>query len=390
MLIYHQCGHNFVWNIRSLQDDGAGEGLIVSPVNIEANKISQRIPTGILESSWIDPQFYLPNDSKGKLKTYPFFPVNVLNNFSTGGLGNEAVEIARECLRFQDELNFRYLVVPTRYFGDLPESYLTQLTELFVEPFRQARIDLNLNKPMLLTVIAKQLHLEAGPSRDDLLSWATGFGDVDGIYLVLDSDSRSKQIKDPVFLAGALRFIRALRLNDMEVHVGYCGIEGLLYSIANPTSVTVGSYENLRSFDPLRLETQESGARRRPPRPRVYSGRLLQWVEDVYVGPIRQLMPNWEALFDDSPYKSYLLDPSTVLNFQRSEIYKHYFFIFSQQIAGLPQLAGRAEHVRAHVLSARHLFDEIESANVVLDADSDGSHLTSWLNALAMFEAQPE
>ncbi len=83
MLIYHQCGHNFVWNVQSLQDDGAGEGLIVSPVNVEADKISERIPTGILESSWMDPQFYIPNDSKNKLKTYPFFPGNVLENFDT-------------------------------------------------------------------------------------------------------------------------------------------------------------------------------------------------------------------------------------------------------------------------------------------------------------------
>ena len=134
----------------------------------------------------------------------------------------------------------------------------------------------------------------------------------------------------------------------MEVHVGYCGIEGLLYSVADATSVTVGSYENLRSFSTLRLETQEDKPRRAP-RSRVYSGRLLQWVEDVYLGPFRKLVPDWQLLFDDSPYKEYLLDPSSSLNFQRSEIYKHYFFIFSRQVAALPQLAGRPEHIRAHV-----------------------------------------
>ncbi len=248
MLIYHQCGHNFVWNIQSLQDDGVGDGLIVSPVNIEADKIAERIPAEILESSWMDPQFYLPNDSKNKLKTYPFFPGNVLANFSTSDFENHAVEIARECLRFQNALNLRYLVIPTRYFDDLPDDYLLQLAELFVEPFRQAKLDLHFTKPLLLTVIAKQLHLDAGSSHDELLSWATGFEDVDGIYLVLDSVSRSKQVKNPEFLSGTLRFVRALRSNDMEVHVGYYGIEGLLYSIAGATSVTVGSYENTPVF----------------------------------------------------------------------------------------------------------------------------------------------
>ena len=389
MLIYHQCGHNFVWNVRSLEDDGTGEGLIVSPVNIEADRISNRIPTEILETSWMDPQFYLPNDNKNKLKTYPFFPGNVLENFNTSDFENHAVEIATECLQFQNALNFRYLVIPTRYFDDIPDIYLSQITELFVEPFRQARLDLHLTKPMLLTLIAKRLHLEDGLSRDELLSWATGFGDVDGIYLVLDSGSRSKQIKDAGFLSGTLRFVRALRLNDMEVHVGYCGIEGLLYSIADATSVTVGSYENLRSFSTLRLETQENTPRRGP-RPRVYSGQLLQWVEDIYLEPLRQLVPDWQLLFDDSPYKEYLLNPSSSLNFQRSEIYKHYFFVFSRQIAELPQLAGRGEYIRAQILNAIQFFEQIGAANVFLDADSDGSHLPSWLNALAMFEGQSE
>ena len=389
MLIYHQCGHNFVWNIRSLQDDGAGEGLIVSPVNVEADKIPERIPAQVLETSWMDPQFYLPNDNKNKLKTYPFFPGNVLANFSTTDFEDHAIEIARECLAFQDALNFRYLVIPTRYFDDLPDNYLTQLSELFVEPFRQARLDLHLTKPMLLTVIAKQLHLVAGTSRDELLTWATGAEDVDGIYLVLDNVPGSKQIKDPGFLSDALRFVRALRLNDMEVHVGYCGIEGLLYSVADATSVTVGSYENLRSFSTLRLETQENTPRRGP-RPRVYSGRLLQWIEDVYLEPLRQMVPNWQSLFNDSPYKSYLLNPTTALNFQRSEIYKHYFFTFAQQIAELPQLSGRQEHIRAQILNAIQLFEQINGAGVFLDENSDGSHLPSWLNALGMFEAQPE
>ena len=389
MLTYHQCGHNFVWNLQSLQNDGAGEGLIVSPANVEADKISRRIPAEVRESSWIDPQFYRPNDNKSKLKTYPFFPGNMLENFSTGDFENYAVEIARECLRFQDSLNFRYLVIPTRYFDDLPEDYLTQLAELFVEPFRQARLELHLAKPLLLTVIAKRLHLDVGSARDELLSWMTGFGDVDGIYLILDGGSRAKQIKDAEFLSGALRFIRALRLNDMEVHVGYCGVEGLLYSIADATSVTVGSYENLRSFNIQRFVSQENGTRRGP-RPRVYSGRLLQWIEDIYLGPLRQLVPDWQLLFDDSPYRDYLLDPSSALNPQRAEIYRHYFFSFSRQIRQLPGLGARSAHLRARVRDAMGLFEQIGAANVFLNPDSDGSHLPSWLNALAMFEGRPE
>jgi hypothetical protein len=389
MLIYHQCGHNFIWNIQSLEDDGTGEGLIISPVNVESERIRDRVPEHLLVRSWMDPQFYLPHDSKSKLASYPFFPGNVVDEFTTADFESHALDVARECLNFQHSLGLRYLVTPTRYFEDLPENYLGQLDSIFVEPFLEARHELGLAQPLLLTVIAKPVHIEPGTLRDELLSWATGYQDVAGVYLIFDNNFYSKQIKDPGYLAGALRFVRALRLNDLEVHVGYCGLEGLLLSVADPTSVSVGSYENLRSFETLRLETREPGVRRGP-RPRIYAGRLLQSVEDTYLPPLRELTPNWPDLVDDSPYKDYLLNPSSSLSFQRSEVYKHYFHVFSQQVAALPAVPQRAEHLRELVMEALGLFELIRASGVFLDPDSDHSHLPAWLNALAMFEARPE
>jgi len=389
MLVYHQCGHNFIWNIQSLLEDEAGAGLIISPVNVEADQIRGRIPPELLSNSWIDPQFYLPGDSRSKLATYPFFPANVLEGFSTADYQSRAYEVAKACLTFQNALGLKYLVIPTRYFEDLPDNYLEQLESLCLEPFVKARYELGLTKPLLLTVMAKPLHLESGMPRDELLSWATSYAEVSGIYLILDNNFHSKHIKDPEYLAGALRFVRALILNDLEVHIGYSGLEGLLLSVADPTSVSVGSYENLRSFGVSRFVTREP----RPqlgPRPRVYSGRLLQWIEDTYLPALRKFMPDWENLFDDSPYKEYLLDSEKSLNFQRSELYKHYFLLFSQQVAALPAVQDRARYIKELVMDAMALFDQIEASGVFLDQNSDRSHLPAWLNALAMYERQPE
>jgi hypothetical protein len=280
-------------------------------------------------------------------------------------------------------------VIPTRYFDDLPENYLEQLHSMFVGFFIEARRELGFMRPLILTVIAKPLHIEPGTSRNELLSWATAYEDISGIYLIFDNNFYSKQIKDPGYLAGALRFVRALRQNELEVHLGYSGLEGLLLSVADPTSVSVGSYETLRSFATLRLETREPGVRRGP-RPRIYSGRLLQWIEDTYLPAFRELVPNWRDLIDDSPYKDYLLNPDSALSFQRSEIYKHYFCLFSRQIAALPDVPRRGEYLRDRVRDALGFFERIRASGLFLDSDSDHSHLPAWLNALAMFEAQPE
>ncbi len=101
-------------------------------------------------------------------------------------------------------------------------------------------------------------------------------------------------------------------------------------------------------------------------------------------------MPDWRDYFDDSPYKDYLLDPHSFLSFQRSEIYKHYFFIFSRQIEALPAVPQRAGYLSGRVTEALELFEQIRAARVFLDSDSDYSHLPGWLNAIAMFQEQPE
>lgn len=389
MKIYHQCGHNFIWNLQSYSEDQVGDGFILSPVNIEAIKIRERFSSEMLSKSWIDPQMYLPEDGKGNLSTYPFFPSNVVNPFSTSDFKECAGEVARDCLTFQNSLGLKYHVIPARHYVDLPENYFSQLEALYVEPFLCASDNLGLSTPLLLTLIVKPFQLEKGVSRDEILSWATSFSEISGIYLILENQFSSKMIKDPAYLSGAMRFIKVLRDNDLEVHLGYTGAEGLLYSIPDATSASIGSYENLRSFDISRLMTLEN-EERRGPRPRIYSAKLLQWIVDTSIPALRELMLNWQSLFDYTKYKDYLLDSQTSLNFQRSEIYKHYFLLYSSQIKSLPRVSERPDHIKKLIHNSLALFEQINTSGVFLDSDSDGSHLAPWINAITMFERNPE
>jgi hypothetical protein len=377
-----------VWNIQSYENDSVGAGFIISPVNTKVDDIQRRFDTQKLQNSWFDPQFYLPQDSKSKLETYPFFPGNKLDNFNTSDYIDYSYQVAKECLNFQHEHDFKYLVVPTRYYDDLPEHYIQQMDRLFLDTFVNARKELGFNEPLILTVIAKEIHLELEPGyiRDELLTWVTSESDISGVYLIFDNNFQTKQIKDADYLYKALLFIQALRYNNLEVHIGYSGIEGLLYSIADPTSISVGSYENLRSFNLRRFQTLERRGHRGP-NPRIYSGDLLQWIEDSYLPPFRKLVPDWTTLFNYSPYREYLLDEESELNFNRRELYKHYFYIFSDQIAELPPVNQRPNHIRDVVHGALSRFEFIRENNVFLDANSDGSHLPAWLNALAMYES---
>lgn len=57
--VYHQAGHNTVWNLDSFRQDGAGDGVIIAPRYLEKEKVihqfSQEPDTHIF-----DPQFLYP------------------------------------------------------------------------------------------------------------------------------------------------------------------------------------------------------------------------------------------------------------------------------------------------------------------------------------------
>ena len=80
MKVYHQLGFRYNWNIDSL-NNGVGDGVIFSPVNIEAEKI-QRETLSLRQSSFLDPQVYLLSDAKPTLTSYPYYPGNIKIDFN--------------------------------------------------------------------------------------------------------------------------------------------------------------------------------------------------------------------------------------------------------------------------------------------------------------------
>lgn len=385
MKVYHQTGHNWKWNLESYKDDSVGDGLILSPVNIEAGKV-QALPIQVRKCCFFDPQTYLPKDTKGKLASYDYFPNNIKNGFQTEDFDELAAKLAQKCIDFQATNEFSSIIIPTRHFDELPSDYLQNLTASFVEPFLNYYEHGGLKTPLILTAIVKPIQLTDEEQKSNLLNWITGISQLTGVYLILENNFTSKQIKDASYLAKALEFIHILKLNNLDVHLGYTDTEAFLYSIADPNSVSIGVYENLRSFGITRFKNIEKG-QMRGPNPRIYSGALFQWIDYGYLGAIQKLYSKWENLFEETKYKPLMFAPTFQWHFQKPELYKHYFSVFVNQIAKLPtNISTRTEHVASFIKDARATFNELTDSGIFLDSDSDGSHLSFWLTAISLYK----
>ena len=383
MKVYHQTGFREKWNFESFLK-GIGDGLIFSPINIDSDKLLG-LDTKLKQTGFLDPQLYLLNEAKGTLETYPYFPGNIKPDFTTPDLDDSHIILAQLCIDYQMKNNFDYLVIPTRYYEDNPTTFFIQSTDYFVVPFCDYIKAHGINKKILLSIIVKPIMLSDEEKRNEVLNWITGHQSIDGVYLIFEDNFATKQIKDFNYLFNALKFIRILKENQLEVHLGYNNTEGLLYSIAMPDSVAIGSYENLRSFGIKRFQDIEAGPMRGP-RARLYSSKLLQWMDYQYIEAMRELVPSYEEYFDESEFKPLMFTADYNWQFQKPEPYKHYFFVFNNQIKSLPEnQIERIEVLKSTIRNAIGLFRNIEN-NVLLDEDSDGSHLPTWFNVINAFQ----
>lgn len=385
MKVYHQIGFRHNWNIESF-NDGNGEGLILSPVNMESDKLLA-LPENIRSHSFLDPQMYLLGTEKASNVSYPFFPGNIKAGFSTADLDVATEVIAKECIDYQVQAGLKYVVIPTRYLEMPPTKYLEQMTRGFVVPFLDYKAKNSIEKPFLLTVVVRQSVLVDEASRDEMLNWMTGIQDIAGFYLIFDNNFPTKQIRDFDYLRNALFFIDILKRNQFEVHIGYANTEGLLYSAAMPDSVSMGSYENLRNFRISRFEVAEKN-KMRSPNARLYSSKLLQWIEYNYIQSMRQMIPEYEDLFDATQYRPLMFTPTYQWHFSKPELYKHYFEVFNHQIISLPaDQKERVDNLLAQIIEANERFRHIKES-ILLDDDSGDAHLPIWYNVLNDFKRQ--
>lgn len=389
MKIYHQTGFRYNWNIESFVDDHAGDGLILSPININSDKIT-RLSDSVRQTSWLDPQLYLLKDYKKEMESYEYFPLKIKSNFDTDDFSAHSDEVAGKCLQFQIDNDFEYAVIPMRYLDNIPANYYEQWTTHIVEPFINKYNQMGTSKKLLITVIVKQIQLQDKTYRNELLNFLTSIEELSGVYLIFEHNFTSKQIKDTQYLYDALLFIHYLKMNSLEVHIGYANTEGILYSIANPDSISMGSYENLRHFNIKRfraLEKNEQAA----PRARLYIGKLYQWVDYGYLEAIRTLYSKYQYLIDTTKYNVEMFEPTYNWHFQKPSPYKHFFIVYSNQVKQLPEvMEERISYLLQSFNNALNLYGEILDSGVLLDSNSDGSHLNFWLTTINMFNKYRE
>jgi hypothetical protein len=384
--IFHQCGHNAVWNRNSFLDRGIGNGLIFSPVHEKMQQI-EGYPDELKGASLFDPQFYLPNSQKVKLKEYPFFPEAITDGFITSDFSVLAIDSARQCISFQLEQGFDDLVIPARFHDQMISNYFDAQDAYSVVPFLTAISELGHGGKLVYLTVAITNHMVADEGfRERLLNWITSYSEIDGIYLIISNDRPTKQICDPDVIFNNLELVKILKDAGLEVLVGYCNTESLIYTLNGDLGVTFGAYENTRIFSMDKFMTSEED--QRGPRPRIYLKGLMNWVQLEQAREIRQDAPDvWQQIYEPTDDSEEALNSPAPWHFSKSQLYHHHFENMQAEISDLEGMTRRERHshLRARLRAANDYYAAIDQAPIDLEIHGSNRHIDPWLSAINRF-----
>lgn len=378
--LFHQCGHNAVWNRESLTKDGCGSGLIVSPVHQNRASV-EKLSDNVRSHSFFDPQFYLPNSQKPKLASYDFFPEVISNGFATADFALRALDAANRCVAFQVDNGFLRVVIPARHFGEMYPDYTDRQDAYAVHPFLQAISEQRVTLPIYLTVpVTKAMLLHAG-YRAMLLNWITSYPELAGVYLLVEDERPTKQIQELEFLKAYLTTVTELVQAGLIVTLGHANTEGLLFTLVEGCELTFGAYENTRMFsiDKFVVTDEE----RRGPKARLYVAGLVNWIQYSQAKQLRDEMPDlWRSVYDPTTYGNRALAAAAEPHFGYPGLYKHFFLNYDRQVATLGgmSVADRYTALRQLLLSARDRYEEIQDFPIDLERHGAGNHIQPWLD----------
>lgn len=398
--IYHQCGFRYNWNIDIYKTKNVGDGFILSPKDMEKNFLAS-MEDGDISKSFFDSQFYGLGLMSSQYLTYGF--LDYVDNLSD--YAGERNTIAKKNLDYQNSINLKYLTIPTidfdllnddnifdnlylelfgKNYNGCENNNLNLLNELVILPFVEYIKTIDTDKKILLTVIFDEEIAKNNDRFNELITLITSYDAIDGIYLIPKCTRSYKRISNIQFMLKIMELIHLLKQANMEVIVGNCDVESLLYAVAGADSVSMGVYENLRYYDGHRF-LDETGPKKGP-NPRMFSYKLLQWIDYTYLFPISEYY-EMKDIFDDNEYYELTQIDSYKWHFHKSEPYKHYMVSFCKILDAMPNEANeRIEYVNQLLKKAQKMNTDFENNGIILDDNSGGSHLSYWMTILFQYK----
>lgn len=275
MAVFHQMGHHSN-NLIDLPAMSAYRGAIFSPINCTQAEATEQIAEVRASRDrfeiLFDPQLYVPETDRGKLKKWAYFPRDFDTADPTDAGWWEALneKLSLACLRTGVDTVCSPVIIP-KVFDDDYYSEAIDVCNALRSKLEGERVG------VVQTVLAGLADLTREDRPFEIASIASRT-DAERIYLVfVGSDPPRRELNDVSELVGGMRLIKSLEENGLPVTVGFCASDVLLWKAAGASACASGKFFNLRRFTRQRFEEPKEGG-----------GQLPYWFEEALLAFLRQ------------------------------------------------------------------------------------------------------
>lgn len=379
MAVFHQMGHATA-NLLLESGLSAYRGAILSPVNDVLSEVLKDVRAVRKKRPSFefifDPQLYFPKSQRGQLRKWSYFPsdVDTADAQSDGWWAKLVQGVIRECQTISPDAICSPAVVPRSY----TDSYFAGMVNIGDALHAELK---GSNTQSIQTAIVGLNEL-AGPTRPLAVASLLSRAKSERLFLVLISTMEPRrELNDYEELSAAMNLIRLLTKSGMDITVGFCSSDAMLWKMSGATHCATGKFFNLRRFTKARFEEPVTGG-----------GQLPYWFEESLVAFVREtdllLVRNAGLLSDSSKRNPYGQEILRLLEQEPGKAWvglswKHYMWWFADIEA---RIGGGTVTVPNLLKEAEGRWLEIEDRILMEEPTNNGAWLRAWRRACIEFE----
>lgn len=375
MSTYHQIGHHS-FNLVNDKNLKQFSGMVCSPLNYSEDKVINQIsslPDNF--ASILDPQLYFPRSERGQLRTWRYYP----DDFDSADPENLnwweeiCVELLDTCKRIGATHVRSPCIVPTRFSSEYYKfcvdigNYLYKLAQQEGKGYYQTAI------------INYDTIKDAGEA--ETIASVLSQTDGESIYLILRTDIEPRrELTDSDSLTGVMKLIKLLKDTDINIFVGFCSSEFVLWKYAGAEMFSTGKFFNLRRFTSSRFAEPSGGG-----------GQLPYWFERNLMAYLREgdliRLKNENMLHPDylnNPFSLKILDklekkPGTAW---LGLSWKNYLYTFAEMEMNLTP-----KQIKQLLVNSEKSWRKTEDENILMEEPrNDGAWIRPWRIAINSFD----
>ncbi len=376
MTAYHQMGHDSK-NLLEEPSLNRYRGAILSPVNYAPMEVQEQIhlySTDAFEMIF-DPQLYRPNIQRGHLPEWSHFPQDVdTADLSSIDWWQRIIDaLATLCGDFRPDALCSPTIVPRTFTNDY-YALNARIARMTARALQGSSVDI------LQTVIVNLPDLVRQDASAEIASIVSG-AEVSRVYLCLRAESEPRrELQDTEDIKSAMNLIRLLEGAGIQVLVGSCSSDLILWKAAGATACATGKFFNLRRFTISRWE----------PQPTEGGGQLPYWFEESLMAFLRESdlvrirgAGLLSAASQSNPYGQEILQMIESDDVQRWlrlswRQYLYWFMDFESRLE-----SGDTSTANEILKRAEKNWLDIDDQQILMEeARNDGSWLRSWRRAV--------